>query len=400
MVVPFSESGNIPVDMDKSPPGPDNLKEVYICRDCRKINIPGGEWDKHKKYLIKDVVNNVADALHEFTKILDENKLTYEIPSMITCKSRSHIFSVKIRADYDYFIDMYSHADFREVLENTELFKSEFPSRKIAIFNISDEFSDRDTGSEIEYYSAASKDDLVLKLRQYVNKLITSKEYRFGIDEFDNILLYGLEENNVYGIETFSSGNTLYFLSKFLMQGALNGQNGLYITTRYSPEYILKIADSFGINIKQLVNDKKIFIFDGNSSLEKFQHSESDIWKIRDHISKVISEIGKYITKYNIKRLVIDSIEPLEISPGEDSIRYLFNELKNLDCVTMATKYINNINSNSIEDMYFTGIVEIGTVIDLNSIKNIIVIKKFMIRDNSRRLVEYNITDKNTLEIK
>ena len=41
-----------------------------------------------------------------------------------------------------------------------------------------------------------------------------------------------------------------------------------------------------------------------------------------------------------------------------------------------------------------------GTVIDLNSIRNIIVIKKFMIRDNSRRLVEYNITDKNTLEIK
>ncbi|WMT53831.1 RAD55 family ATPase [Ferroplasma acidiphilum] len=319
---------------------------------------------------------------------------------MVKCKSRSHIFSVKIKADYDYFIDIYSHADSREVLENTELFKSEFPSRKIAIFNISDKFSDRYTGSEIEYYSATSKDDLVLKLRQYVNKIITSKEYRFGIDEFDNILLYGLEENNVYGIETFSSGNTLYFLSKFLMQGALNSQNGLYITTRYSTEYILKVADSFGIDIRQLVNDKKIFIFDGNSSLEKFQHSESDIWKIRDHISKVISEIGKYITKYNIKRLVIDSIEPLEISPGEDSIRYLFNELKNLDCVTMATKYINNINSNSIEDMYFTGIVEIGTVIDLNSIRNIIVIKKFMIRDNSRRLVEYNITDKNTLEIK
>ena len=284
--------------------------------------------------------------------------------------------------------------------KNTELFKSEFPSRKIAIFNISDKFSDTDTGSEIEYYSATSKDDLVLKLRQYLNKIITSKEYRFGIDEFDNILLYGLEENNVYGIETFSSGNTLYFLSKFLMHGAMNSQNGLYITTRYSPDYILKVADSFGIDIRQMVNDKKIFIFDGNSSLEKFQHSESDIWKIRDHISKVISEIGKYITKYNIKRLVIDSIEPLEIRPGEDSIRYLFNELKNLDCVTMATKYINNINSNSIEDMYFTGIVEIGTVIDLNSIRNIIVIKKFMIRDNSRRLVEYNITDKNTLEIK
>ena len=215
---------------------------------------------------------------------------------MVKCKSRSHIFSVKIKADYDYFIDIYSHADSREVLENTELFKSEFPSRKIAIFNISDKFSDRYTGSEIEYYSATSKDDLVLKLRQYVNKIITSKEYRFGIDEFDNILLYGLEENNVYGIETFSSGNTLYFLSKFLMQGALNGQNGLYITTRYSPEYILKIADSFGMDMRQLVNDKKIFIFDGNSSLEKFQHSESDIWKIRDHISKVISEIGKYIT--------------------------------------------------------------------------------------------------------
>ena len=63
------------------------------------------------------MVNNVADSLHEFIKILDENKLTYEIPSMVTCKSRSHIFSVKITVDYDYFIDIYSHADFREVLE-------------------------------------------------------------------------------------------------------------------------------------------------------------------------------------------------------------------------------------------------------------------------------------------
>jgi circadian clock protein KaiC len=180
----------------------------------------------------------------------------------------------------------------------------------------------------------------------------------------------------------------------------LTGQNGLYITTRYSPDYILRVADAFGIPLRQLVKDQKIFIFDGNSSLEKFQHSESDIWKIKDHISKIVGEISKYITKYNIKRLVIDSIEPLELTPNDDSIRYLFNELKDIDCVTLATKYINNINSNSIEDMYFTGIVEIGTVIDMNSIKNLIVIKKFMIRDNSRRMVEYNITDKNTFEIK
>jgi circadian clock protein KaiC len=215
LIIPFSKSGNIPVDMDKSINNPDNLKDVYMCKDCKRVNVPDKSWYEYKKYSVKDIENNVATAIHEFTKILDENKLAYELPSLISINARSHIFTLKITDDYDYFIDIYSHADFKEILESTEPFKTEFPSRKIAIFNISDKFSDANIKSEIECYNASSKDDLVQKLKEYVNKIITSKEYRFGIDEFDNILLYGLEENNIYGIETFSSGNTVYLFLNF-----------------------------------------------------------------------------------------------------------------------------------------------------------------------------------------
>ncbi|WP_156318752.1 hypothetical protein [Acidiplasma cupricumulans] len=50
--------------------------------------------------------------------------------------------------------------------------------------------------------------------------------------------------------------------------------------------------------------------------------------------------------------------------------------------------------------MFFSGIAEIGTVIDVNLIKNVFIIKKFSLRDNSKRIFEFNITPDGRLELK
>ncbi|WP_175266741.1 hypothetical protein [Acidiplasma cupricumulans] len=49
--------------------------------------------------------------------------------------------------------------------------------------------------------------------------------------------------------------------------------------------------------------------------------------------------------------------------------------------------------------MFFSGIAEIGTVIDVNLIKTFYN-QKFSLRDNSKRIFEFNITPDGRLELK
>ncbi len=162
----------------------------------------------------------------------------------------------------------------------------------------------------------------------------------------------------------------------------------------------MNVSDSYNINLRKYVDDKKIIIMNSNSAVDKNIDSSGDIWKIKENISKMVSEISKYVIKYNIKRVVIDSVEPLEINSNEESIRYLFELLRDINSVIVVTKFIYNINSNPVEDMFFTGIAEIGTIIDVNSVKNIFIIKKFNLRNNSQKIFEFNINPDGNLELK
>jgi len=398
--IPYNKETNTPVEnsIDKIDKG--IIGYSYVCGACGKLNQPGDSWSDYDSYSLSDKNNAVVEATYSFKKILDESNLVHEMKRMLKSNYHKHIFNISIQKDFEYLVDIHEHANLKDTIEMTNPIKREYPSKKIAIFNITDNISAMSTDKEIEYYPARTIEDLLQKFNDFIKKILNSRVYRFGIDEFDDKMVYGLEENNVYGIETFSSGNSTYFLAKFIEHGLINNQNGLYITTRNSPEYIINISESYGINLRNYINENKLIIMNGSSTLEKFTGEPLDIWKVKDHISKMVSEISKYVTKYNIKRLVIDSIEPLEINSNEESIRYLFNELRNLDCVIVATKFINIINSNPIEDMFFSGIAEIGTVIDVNLIKNVFIIKKFSLRDNAKRIFEFNINPDGRLELK
>ena len=342
--------------------------------------------------------NHAVEILHLFYNEVKNANLNFEIPSKLTSQFISHIFGMKIIKDFEYMVDVYVNGDRKHIMEAMSALKYQYPSRRFVIFNLVDNATDVTNNPDIEFYDASNINDLLIKFRQFINRILNSKIFRFGIEEFDDVLLRGFELNNIYGLETFSSGNSTYFLLKFLKHGVENGQNGLYITNRNSPEYIINFSDSINLGIREYLDSKNIIIMNANSSLTKLD-SGIDQWKIKEEISKVVAEISKYITKYNIKRLVIDSIEPLEINASEESIRYLFNELRNIDCVTVCTKFINNINANPVEDMYFTGIAEIGTVINENQIKNLLILKKFSLVRDARRIVEFEISADGELEI-
>lgn len=395
-VIPYSVEENMPANMET----PDNSgkKYVNVCSECGRYSDNIDKWRDFDGIRIENKDNYAVEMLHLLYDEVKDAGLKCEIPSTLATKFRFHIFGMKIIKDFEYMIDVYVNADKKHIIETVEPLKYRYPSKKFIIFNLAEHVTEVPNTSDVEFYDAPNIQNTVMKFKQFINRILASKIFKFGIEEFDDVLSRGIELNNIYGLETFSSGNSTYFLLKFLKHGVENGQNGLYITNRNSPEYILNISDSIHLDIRKYLDSKNIVIMNSNSSLTKID-SGLDQWKIKEEISKFISEISKYITKYNIKRLVIDSVEPLEINSSEESIRYLFNELRNLDCVTVCTKFINNINANPIEDMYFTGIAEIGTVINENQIRNLLILKKFNLVSDARRIVEFDISADGELEI-
>ncbi len=395
-IVPYTEDDNLASNMELS----ENriIKNKNICSECEMPADKIDKWEDFPGIKIDNKDLPVVEMLNILHTLVKNAGLKFDIPSVLKTPYHSHIFGMQITNDFDYMVDMYINGDKNHIIEMLNPMKREYPSRRFIVFNLGESIKEVHDTIGIEFYSSTDIHDMEIKFKEFLNSVLTSKYFKFGICQFDDVLLNGLELNNMYGLETFSSGNSTFFLLKFLKHGLENNQNGLYITNRNAPEYILNISDSINLDMKKYVNTKNLIVMNSNSSLTKID-TGMDQWKIKEEISKFISEISKYVTKYNIKRLVIDSIEPLEINGSEESIRYLFNELRNLDCVIVCTKFINNINANPIEDLYFTGIAEIDQIITENQIKNLLILKKFNLTADARRIVEFEITVDGELEI-
>ena len=395
-IVPYTEDDKLALHMDSSESTV--IKNKNVCSECGKPADQIDKWEEFPGIKIDNKNFPVVEMLNTLYTQVKDTGLRFDIPSVLRTPYHSHIFGMKITNDFDYMVDMYVNGDKNHIIEMLTPMKREYPSIRFIVFNLGEHIKEVHDSTGIEFYSATDMHDMEIKFKEFLNSVLTLKFFKFGICQFDDVLLNGLELNNIYGLEIFSSGNSTFFLLKFLKHGLENNQNGLYITNRNAPEYILNISDSINLDMKKYVNTKNLIVMNSNSSLTKID-TGMDQWKIKEEISKFISEISKYVTKYNIKRLVIDSIEPLEVNGSEESIRYLFNELRNLDCVIVCTKFINNINANPIEDLYFTGIAEIGQIITENQIKNLLILKKFNLTADARRIVEFEITVDGELEI-
>ena len=219
--------------------------------------------------------------IHLFYNEVMNANMNFEVPSKLTSQFISHIFGMKIIKDFEYMVDIYVNGDRRHIMEIMSALKYQFPSRRFIIFNLVDKVTDITNDSDIEFYDASNVNDLLIKFKQFISKIINSKTFRYGIEEFDDVLLRGFELNNIYGLETFSSGNSTYFLLKFLKHGVENGQNGLYITNRNSPEYIINFSDSINLGIRKYLDSKNMVIMNSNSCLTKID-SGIDPWKIKE----------------------------------------------------------------------------------------------------------------------
>jgi len=122
-----------------------------------------------------------------------------------------------------------------------------------------------------------------------------------GIVGLDEMLEGGFpRSHNVVVIGSFGTGKTTFGL-QFLAQGLEEDEKGIFITLEEDEESIIKDAESFGWWLKPAVESKRLVII-------KLEPTDA-----LSTISRIKSDLPKFISSFGASRIVIDSVSLLNM---------------------------------------------------------------------------------------
>ena len=185
-----------------------------------------------------------------------------------------------------------------------------------------------------------------------------------GIDGLDRILNGGIPRGNTVLI-TGSCGTGKTTLSfEFLLHGALNDENSLFISVTENWEKLLNNVIPYSFYDEGLLNARKLIMIDlsaiyGKLGLQKAEFSVEDI----DIIDRAVGDI---VREWSIKRLVIDSITSIcfQLKTKEkirDFILSIGNNLSEVGCTSILVSEISpgeqSYSMYGVEEAIADGIV-------------------------------------------
>jgi len=216
---------------------------------------------------------------------------------------------------------------------------------------------------------------------------------RTGIEGLDEMLQGGLPENHIALVMgSFGTGKTTFGL-QFLMEGLRNGESCIFISLEEDKESVTSNAASFGWDLQQAIDKKKLGLF-------KLEPGDA-----KTTITRIKSELPKFIKSFGAKRVVLDSVSLLNMMFSDDNDRRanLFNLgqlLKSTGATTILTAEVKDDNPRSSRD----GLSEYtadGVLLlqaeenkESGEVQLTIRILKMRRTGHSRRVKPYSITDK------
>ena len=156
-----------------------------------------------------------------------------------------------------------------------------------------------------------------------------------GISGLDNILHGGLAKGFVYLVEGNPGAGKTTLALQFLMEGARNGESGLYISLAESEGELRHVADSHGFNLDHVtiakISPPELSAAAGEYTV--FQPAEVELADVLETILARVREV-------NPSRIIIDSMSELRML-ARDSLRYrrqilsLKQFFEGRDCTTL-----------------------------------------------------------------
>jgi circadian clock protein KaiC len=150
------------------------------------------------------------------------------------------------------------------------------------------------------------------------SKAGASSKARVGIAGLDDILLGGLRRNRLFLIEGSPGTGKTTIALQFLLEGARNGEKGLYITLSETAEELNETAGSHGWSL-----DDNISIFElapPESLLDKRQQ-QSLLYSSDLELGETTTRIFEAMERYKPERVVLDSLSEIRLL-AQSSLRY------------------------------------------------------------------------------
>ena len=144
-----------------------------------------------------------------------------------------------------------------------------------------------------------------------------------GITGFDDLIEGGLPEGRSFLISGGTGTGKTIFAIQFLVNGAMQGEPGVYLTLDERPDLIREDMLRFGWNLRQLEDQQQIKIIDGTiSKIGIPSDEEFSLPATGFDLDKLLLELMRTIKKIKAKRVVIDSIPALGMNfENEHEIR-------------------------------------------------------------------------------
>jgi KaiC domain protein len=222
---------------------------------------------------------------------------------------------------------------------------------------------------------------------------MSDNRVKTGVDGLDEMLQGGLPENHIVVLMgSFGTGKTTFGL-QFLIEGLKKDEPCIFISLEEDKDSIIKNAASFGWDLTQAIEKKKIGLF-------KLEPSDA-----KTTITRIKSELPKFIKSFGAKRVVLDSVSLLNMMFSDENERRsnLFNLcqlLRSTGATVLMTAEVKDDNPRSSRD----GLAEYTAdgVLLLQSderdeggeVQLTIRILKMRRTAHSRRVKPYSITDK------
>jgi len=169
-----------------------------------------------------------------------------------------------------------------------------------------------------------------------------------GVKGLDNLIGGGLIPGRVYVITgPPGSGKTTLGI-QFLVEGAKNGEKGIYISLVDDPKTIIQDMLHYRFNLLSHLRSKRIVIYDLGTILAQGDQKPT--------LTKILEEIKRVILREDAKRVVIDSFTPLEfmVQDPENKRREIVRLIKLLSTMEITALIITEMmESEKYTDDYY-----------------------------------------------